>query len=74
MASTLPRVLSIPRSDLKNDQDQDQFVLVHVESAGKRPLDLKLIGTDGQSVFSVSCKLARGIDLRCQDPTLIFMR
>jgi hypothetical protein len=52
MAEALPRVLSIPRSDLNGDQ----FALLHVESAGKHPLDLKLVGTDGGSVFSVSCK------------------
>jgi hypothetical protein len=58
MAASLPRVLSIPRNDLN---DQNQFVLVHVESAGKHPLDLKLVGTDGESVFSVSCKISHTI-------------
>lgn len=31
-------------------------MLVHIESAGKHPLDVKLVGTDGESVFSVSFK------------------
>lgn len=55
MADALPRVIRLPRSDL--DDGQGHFVLVHVESAGKHPLDLKLVGTDGESVFSVSGKL-----------------
>jgi hypothetical protein len=55
MADALPRVIRLPRSDLRGGQDH--FVLVHVESAGKQPLDLKLVGTDGESVFSVSGKL-----------------
>jgi hypothetical protein len=55
MADALPRVIRIPRSDLNDNQGH--FVLVHVESAGKHPLDVKLVGTDGESVFSVSCKL-----------------
>jgi hypothetical protein len=57
MADALPRVIRIPRSDL--DNGQDHAVLVYVESAGKHSLDIKLVGTDGESVFSVSCKLAR---------------
>jgi hypothetical protein len=56
MAAALPRVMRVPRTDLKDGQDH--FVLVHVESAGKQALDLKLVGTDGESVFSVSGKLA----------------
>lgn len=58
MAEALPRVIRIPRSDLNVNDGQAHFVLVHVESTGKNPLDLKLVGTDGESVFSVSCKLA----------------
>jgi hypothetical protein len=70
MAATLPRVLSVPRSDLN---EQNQFVLVHVESAGKRPLDLKLVATDVESVFSVSCKISHRIvhKARILDPSIL---
>jgi hypothetical protein len=56
MDPDLPRVISLPR----NDNQQNQFVLVRIESMGRKPLDLKLIGTDGESVFSVSGELAIG--------------
>jgi hypothetical protein len=59
MDADLPRVISLPRNDLGNNQNQqNQFVLVRIESMGRKPLDLKLIGTDGESVFSVSGELA----------------
>ena len=51
-----PVVLRLPRLD--PPEDESEFVLVHVSSAGRRPLDLKLIGTQGSDVFSVSCKVA----------------
>lgn len=54
----LPTVLRLPRLD----QSVAGFVLLHVSSAGRRALDLKLIGTDGESVFSVSCKFGHIID------------
>ncbi|KAB8301204.1 hypothetical protein EYC80_003095 [Monilinia laxa] len=34
--------------------NQDEVFLMHVESVGSRPLDVKLIGTDGELVFAVS--------------------
>ncbi|RAL66369.1 hypothetical protein DID88_006038 [Monilinia fructigena] len=34
--------------------NQDEVFLMHVESIGSRPLDVKLIGTDGELVFAVS--------------------
>ncbi|KAE9371991.1 hypothetical protein N431DRAFT_234510 [Stipitochalara longipes BDJ] len=49
-----PVVLRLPRVDVP--QDESQFVLVHVTSAGRRPLDLDLIGTDNDSGFSVSLR------------------
>lgn len=48
----LPTVLRLPRLD----QSEPGFVLLHVSSAGRHALDLKLIGTDGESVFSVSLR------------------
>ena len=50
-----PVVLRVPRVD--NPQDNAPFVLVHVASAGRRPLDVDLIGTDQNAVFTVSCKV-----------------
>jgi hypothetical protein len=50
-----PVVLRLPRVDVP--QDESQFVLVHVTSAGRRPLDLDLIGTDNNLGFAVSCKV-----------------
>lgn len=52
-AKQLPTVLRIT-SSITN---QDEVFLVHVDSIGSRPLDIKLIGTDGELVFAVSCKL-----------------
>jgi hypothetical protein len=51
----LPAVLRVPRID-----DEASFAVVHVSSAGKSALDLKLIGTDGESVFAITGKLAIG--------------
>lgn len=44
-------LLRLPRLD-----EEDGFVLLNV-SSGKRPLDLKMIGTEGENVYSVSGKL-----------------
>lgn len=46
----------IPR--LNHAEEQAAFVLVKVESSGSNQLDVKLIGTDQESVFSVTCKAA----------------
>ncbi|KAF7886932.1 uncharacterized protein EAF02_003579 [Botrytis sinoallii] len=51
-AKQLPAVLRITSSAT----NQDEVFLLHVESAGSRPLDLKLVGTDGELVFAVSVK------------------
>jgi hypothetical protein len=51
-----PVVFRLPRVD--PPEDESEFVLVHVSSAGRRPLDLKLIGTENSTEFSVSCKVA----------------
>lgn len=52
-----PLILRLPRVDQPQDEAAP-FVLVHVSSAGSRPLDLDLIGTDNNSAFAVSCKVA----------------
>jgi hypothetical protein len=54
MAKDLPAVLRIT----SGATNENEFVLVHVETAGSKPLDLKLIGTDNESAFTVSCKIA----------------
>ncbi len=51
-----PRVVRLPRLD--HAADEAQFVLLRVSSAGPRPLDLHLIGTENTAVFAVSCKVA----------------
>jgi len=47
----MARVLRLPRHD-----DESSFVLVHVSSAGPRPLDVKLIGTEGSVPYVASLK------------------
>ncbi|RDL38211.1 Uncharacterized protein BP5553_02551 [Venustampulla echinocandica] len=47
-------LLRLPRLD--HAADEASFVLVHVSSAGRRQLDLKLIGTEQETVFSVALK------------------
>ncbi|KAH8791274.1 hypothetical protein F5882DRAFT_400478 [Hyaloscypha sp. PMI_1271] len=49
-----PVVLRLPRVD--HPQDEPPFVLVHVTSAGRRLLDVDLIGTDNGYGFSVSLR------------------
>ena len=67
-----PVVVRLPLVDPPQDEAAP-FVLVHVSSAGSRPLDLNLIGTDNNSAFAVSCKVAK--DRRPAQPlAFIFMR
>jgi len=47
-----PVVLRLPRAG-----EDPPFVLVKVTSAGARPLDVDIIGTDNDAGFSVSCKV-----------------
>lgn len=44
--SHLPRILRVPRSD-----DPAAYVLVHVSSTSSAPLDLKLVGTEGENPY-----------------------
>lgn len=56
-----PTVLRVPRVG-HNQDDDPEFVLVQVvSSAGHNDLDIKLIGTQSTSVFSVSCKITMAI-------------
>ncbi|KAH8820574.1 hypothetical protein F5884DRAFT_764523 [Xylogone sp. PMI_703] len=55
MPSKLPRVLRLPRLDHAPNSDSE-FVLLQVTSAGTKPLDIKLIGTENTGVFAVSLK------------------
>lgn len=45
------RVLRFPRSD-----DKAAFVLIQVTQKGSKPLDLKLVGTEGEEPYVTSCK------------------
>lgn len=45
------RVLKVPQSD-----DDKQFVLLQASSSGKKPLDLKLIGTEGEAPYVVKSR------------------
>lgn len=51
-----PLLVRIPRTDA----EADGFTVVQVSSTGRNPLDLKLIGTDGEDVYFVKGKVARG--------------
>ncbi|KAH7370819.1 hypothetical protein BKA65DRAFT_489292 [Rhexocercosporidium sp. MPI-PUGE-AT-0058] len=48
-----PRLIQVPRADHGNDPD---FILLHVASAGGKTLDLDLIGTENDNVFTFSLK------------------
>ena len=55
-----PVIVKLSRLDPPDNLHSSKHVLVHVSSSGKRPLDLNLIGTEGSSIYSVSCKVATG--------------
>ncbi|KAM3078069.1 hypothetical protein ACMFMG_002629 [Clarireedia jacksonii] len=63
MAKDLPAVLRIASSAT----NENEFVLVHVETAGSQPLDVKLIGTDNESAFTVSLKDSRVSSLKAKN-------
>lgn len=44
------RVLKVPQSDDK------EFVLLQISSSGKKPLDLKLVGTEGEAPYVVKSR------------------
>ncbi|TGO60630.1 hypothetical protein BOTNAR_0142g00010 [Botryotinia narcissicola] len=62
-AKQLPAVLRITSSAT----NQDEIFLLHVESAGSEPLDLKLVGTDGELVFAVSVKHSKLSSLKSKN-------
>lgn len=45
------RVLRVPQSD-----GNESFVLLHLKSAGSSPLDLKVVGTEGEAPYVIKCK------------------
>ncbi|KAH8704281.1 hypothetical protein BGW36DRAFT_371028 [Talaromyces proteolyticus] len=59
MAAETDWVIRIPRSDEAN-----AFALIYVASAGKEPLDLKLVATEGENPYVVSLKQSRLKDVR----------
>lgn len=59
------RVLKVPQSD--NDKE---FVLLQVSSSGKKPLDLKLIGTEGEAPYVVKIKHDRISALKVKNSPL----
>ncbi|CZT11873.1 uncharacterized protein RCO7_07456 [Rhynchosporium graminicola] len=48
-----PILIKVPRPDHGADSD---FVLLHVASAGGKLLDLNLIGTENDNIYTFSCK------------------
>ncbi|ESZ90986.1 hypothetical protein SBOR_8620 [Sclerotinia borealis F-4128] len=62
-AKQLPAVLHITSSAT----NYDEAFLVHVESTGSRPLDVKLVGTDGELVFVVSLKHSKISSLKSKN-------
>ena len=51
----LPIVWRLPR--LETPADSNNFVLLQISSNGKRrPFDLMLLGTEGEAVYSVTCR------------------
>lgn len=66
-----PVVLRLPRIDHGEEPD---FILLHVSTAGHNPLDLKLIGTENSTLFSVSCKVATRSTGCRPTPDFTFMR
>lgn len=49
-------VVRLTRPD--HPEAEPDFVLLQVSPKGPRPLDIDLIGTEGETVFSVSCKVS----------------
>ncbi|KAJ3484199.1 hypothetical protein NLG97_g7117 [Lecanicillium saksenae] len=62
---TTSRVLKVPQSD--NDKE---FVLLQASSSGKKPLDLKLIGTEGEAPYVVKVKHDRISALKVKNSPL----
>lgn len=60
MAQT--RILRFARSD-----DKSAFVLVQVTPKGSKPLDLKLVGTEGEAPYVASLKHDRVVSLRVKN-------
>ncbi|TWU78730.1 hypothetical protein ED733_006480 [Metarhizium rileyi] len=59
---TANRVLKFPQSD-----DESSFFLVQVSSKGSKPLDLKLLGTEGEAPYACSLRHDRVSSLRVKN-------
>ncbi|KAM3513700.1 hypothetical protein MY11210_002609 [Beauveria gryllotalpidicola] len=59
------RVLKVPQSD-----NNKEFVLLQASSSGKKPLDLKLIGTEGEAPYVVKIKHDRVSALKVKNSHL----
>ncbi|KAJ6783721.1 hypothetical protein PWT90_05471 [Aphanocladium album] len=62
---TTSRVLKVPQSD--NDKE---FVLLQASPSGKKPLDLKIIGTEGEAPYVVKIKHDRIAALKVKNSPL----
>ncbi|KAF4634002.1 hypothetical protein G7Y89_g4097 [Cudoniella acicularis] len=65
MDPDFPLLRRFPRPD--HGSDEAAFVLVQISSDGERPLDVKVIGTEQESVFSVALKHSRVKSLRVKN-------
>lgn len=51
------KILRIRRTDVDAERAATAaYALVSVEPAGPQPLDVKLVGTEGENVYAASCK------------------
>jgi hypothetical protein len=46
---TTPRVIKLPRDD-----DESAYALIQVTQLGPKPLDVKLVGTEGEAPYVAS--------------------
>ncbi|KAL7795266.1 hypothetical protein V8C37DRAFT_375001 [Trichoderma ceciliae] len=56
---TTPRVIKLPRDD-----DESAYALIQVTQRGSKPLDVKLVGTEGEAPYMASLKHDRVASLR----------
>lgn len=47
---TASRVIKLPRDD-----DESAYVLIQVVQKGSKPLDVKLVGTEGAAPYATTC-------------------
>ncbi|TAQ86131.1 hypothetical protein B7494_g5533 [Chlorociboria aeruginascens] len=64
MAAGDPAVIRIPRTDA--DPNESDFVLLHVTASGPSLLDLRLVSTEGSTVFAFSLQCSQTAKLRAK--------